>query len=424
MRRVTGAWLLLGGLLGLLATPAWAKEEATQTAPSCGALSLQEAEALGALALSCASREYPNKPDLMLWGPEALKEPHENWPAFYGCYDWHSSVHGHWALLRLLKLWPALPQAKTIRELFAAHFAPEVMAREAAYFARPETKLFERPYGWAWFLRLRAELLTWNDPQGALWAKALEPLATVLSERTRDYLGRLSLPIRAGTHGNTAYSLAHMLDYARVAKDGALEAAIRSAAGRFYLKDRQCPLAYEPSGEDFISPCLAEADLLRRFAGGPQGETQWRLFLAEFDGLGGKGPSFGDWLGSFLPTADAPSFLALGAPLELRDPKDPRIGHLIGLAFQRAAVLRALARSLPPGDSRREVFSRLAETPCLAGQQQMRESGYGGEHWLASFLIFLRSGGGAARLGHGPKRLSAAAKRPKKTRQTDFALDR
>lgn len=394
-------WIAIVVVVGVLcAAYGWAAETAGQgpkpaPAPqSCGLLSLQEATALAQLALSCAEREYPNKPDLFLWGPEALKAPHENWPSFYGCYDWHSSVHGHWSLLRLLKLYPELPQAKVIRALLDAHFAPQAMAKELAYFSAAETKLFERPYGWAWFLRLRAELLSWNDPQGAAWAKALAPLAKLLSERTVEYLGRLSVPVRAGTHGNTAYSLAHMLDYARVAKDAKLEAAIRSAAGRFYVRDQACPLAYEPSGEDFISPCLAEADLLRRLAKGPKGEDEWAALVVEFDGKGGRSPSFGDWLSQFLPPLDSPAFLALGAPLELRDPKDPRIGHLIGLSFQRAAALRALGQSLPQTDARRELFLRLAETPCLAGQTQMLESGYGGEHWLASFLIYLRSGVG------------------------------
>jgi len=336
--------------------------------PSCPALTTDSASKLIELALTCAEKEYPGKPDLTLVGPESLKAPHELWPSFFGCYDWHSSVHGHWSMVRVLKRFPAVPQATAIRTLLDRHFSPENLKKEQAYFAMPHTKLFERPYGWAWFLRLEAELISFDDPDAKRWSANLKPLADQLARQTEDYLNRLSVPLRPGTHGNTAYALAHMLDYARTAGDAALEKTIVTAAKRFYLADTECPAAYEPSGEDFISPCLIEADLMRRVL---------------------DKNAFGEWLNRFLPPLDSPRFNPLSAPIEVRDAKDPRIGHLIGLSLQRAASFRALAAALPEADPRVKQFRLLADRHGADGLERMADSGYGGEHWLASFAFYL-----------------------------------
>ncbi|RJO74054.1 MAG: DUF2891 domain-containing protein [Myxococcales bacterium] len=347
--------------------------DATLPVRSCPVLAVEEASKLVSLSLTCAEKEYPNKPDLTLVGDESLLPPHEQWPAFFGCYDWHSSVHGHWSMARILKLFPAIPEAARLRALLDKHLSPKRIQKERAYFDLSHTKLFERPYGWAWLLRLQAELLTWDDPDARRWAVNLKPLADLLAARMVDYLNRLSVPVRAGTHGNTAYALTHMLDYARTAKDEALEKAITTAARRFYLGDMDCPTAYEPSGEDFISPCLVEADLLRRV-----------LDRTDFE----------EWLDSFLPPLDSKHFLSVREPVEVRDPQDPRIGHLIGLSFQRAASFRGIAQAMHADDPRRPLLIRMADWQCSDGLARMTESGYGGEHWLASFVFYLRTGAG------------------------------
>jgi hypothetical protein len=335
---------------------------------TCQPLTTESASKLVSLALACAEKEYPNRPDLTLADENSLKQPHEFWPAFYGCYDWHSSVHGHWSMVRVLKRFPEVPQAAELRTLLDRHFAPELIQRELAYFGQPHTALFERPYGWGWFLRLQQELLTWDDADAARWCESLKPLAQKLSAQTLDYLGRLSVPLRPGTHGNTAYALTHMLDYARAANDTPLTDAILSAAKRFYLSDTHCPTAYEPSGEDFISPCLIEADLMRRVL---------------------DRAAFTKWLDGFLPAIGSPQFAPLRGPVEVRDAKDPRIGHLIGLSLQRAASLRAIAAALPQQDARPDLFRRIADWHCQDGLARMADSGYGGEHWLASFAFYL-----------------------------------
>lgn len=342
---------------------------------ACPVLDSEGAAELVSLALACVEKEYPNKPDLMLVGDENLKPPRVLWPSFYGCYDWHSSVHGHWSMVRVLKLFPDVPRAAEMRAILARHFATSQIQAEMAYFTQAHTRLFERPYGWAWFLRLQEELHTWSDPEAREWAENLKPLSELLATQTIDYLGRLSVPLRAGTHGNTAYALAHMLDYARAVGDENLETAIVEAARRFYLADTQCPTAYEPSGEDFISPCLVEADLMRRVLDVPE---------------------FREWLDGFLPPVESPRFAPLRAPVEVRDPEDPRIGHLIGLSLQRAASYRALSAVLPVEDVRRSPFRKMAELHCADGLARMADSGYGGEHWLASFAFYMLTDVGIA----------------------------
>ena len=326
-----------------------------------------QASLLVALSLKCVGREYPNKPSDVQSGDNDVVPPRRLHPAFFGCFDWHSAVHGHWALVRVLKRFPKLPEAGRIRAALSASLTPERIRGEVAYFASGDRRLFERPYGWGWLLRLAAELRAFDDPDAKRWAAALGPLERRMAELILAYLPRLSLPVRAGTHNSTAFALAHVRDYARIAGNPSLVQAVDAAARRFYLGDRRCPTDYEPSGEDFVSPCLAEADLMRRVL--PPAE-------------------FGPWLDGFLPPLSSRRFRSLLKPPEVRDPKDAKLGHLIGLMFHRAWTLHGIAGALPRGDARRMTLGQLSVIHEYEGLRLIFTSGYGGAHWLASFALF------------------------------------
>ncbi|MBM4395639.1 MAG: DUF2891 domain-containing protein [Deltaproteobacteria bacterium] len=325
------------------------------------------------LPLACVDREFPNKPGHIYDGEAAVRPPREWTPAFFGCFDWHSAVHGHWAMVRVLRLVPGVRGAEAAVAVLDAHLVPERLDREATFFGLERSRTFERPYGWAWLLRLAAELRAWDHPAARRWDAAVGPLARALAAKAADYLPRLSVPCREGTHQNTAFAMAHMLDYARAASDAAFEALLVARARDFYAADKGCPTDYEPSGEDFVSPCLAEADLMRRVM--PPRE-------------------FAAWLGDFLPAPGSARFARLAQPPEVRDRKDPRIGHLIGLDLHRAWCMEGVASALPAGDFRRDALLRLARLHREAGLAQMADSGYGGEHWLASFAVYLLGGSG------------------------------
>lgn len=324
-----------------------------------------------AMPLACVDRPWPNKPSHVYDDVIAFLPPEAVTPAFSGCFDWHSAVHGHWTLVRLLRLAPGVDGAERARAALGRRLSPANLARERAFFEEERSATFERPYGWGWLLRLQAELEAWDDPLGRELAANVRPLARQIAARLVDYLGRLSLPIRVGTHANTAYALAHALDYARVVHDDALAATIERRVRDFYGADVGCPTDYEPSGEDFLSPCLAEADLMRRVL--PPAELV-------------------AWLDGFLPHPLSPRFRTLLTPPEIRDREDPRIGHLIGLCFHRAAAFRGLAGALPDGDARKTPFENLAARHLAAGLDLMAGSGYGGEHWLGTFAVFAMTG--------------------------------
>jgi hypothetical protein len=335
-------------------------------------LDAERAGQLAALSLACLEKEYPNKTSDVADGDETVRPPRILHPAFFGCFDWHSSVHGHWALVRLLKT-VGFAEEKRAREILDAHFTPERIAGELAYFTEPRNRTYERPYGFGWLLRLAAELRTWDDADARRWAASLEPLERHIAGALSRYLETLSVPIRDGTHSSTAFALSHAHDYAAAVGDAALLAAVERRARDFYLADAGCPTPYEPSGEDFISPCLAEADLMRRVL--PRAELS-------------------AWLDRFLPALDAPAFSPLRVAPVVKDLEDPRIGHLIGLSLQRAAAYRGIAGALEAGDPRRAVLERLANIHRDDGLEKMARSGYGGEHWLASFAIFLLTDAG------------------------------
>ncbi len=330
-------------------------------------LDVGTADRFARLALNCIDREYPNKPEQVLDGPSDVKAPREFHPSFYGCYDWHSSVHGHWMLAHLLRTTPALASADEIRARLDAHFSNAAIEAETRYLERPNARTFERPYGWAWTLRLVADLEASEDPQERAWRSRLRPLENATVARFQDYLPKLTHPVRSGVHPNTAFALAQALDYARATHRADIEKILISRASFYYGSDRACPLAYEPSGEDFFSPCLAEADLMRRV-------------LAPKE--------YAKWLKRFLPRLSARKTFPL-TPVSVSDPTDPRLVHLDGLNLSRAWMLRGIAQGLPPSDSRRAILLRAGAAHAVVGLARVTSSDYAGEHWLASFAVYL-----------------------------------
>jgi hypothetical protein len=325
------------------------------------------ADRFAKMALACLDREYPNKPEQVLDGPADVKPPRDFHPVFYGCYDWHSSVHGHWMLARLLRASPGLASADRVRESLEAHFSNEAIEAEVRYVEKPGSRTFERPYGWAWTLRLVAELEASQDPQERAWRSRVKPLENAVVGRFQDYLPKLTLPVRSGVHPNTAFALAQALDYARATGRKDLEKILIARASFYYGQDRACPLSYEPSGEDFFSPCLAEADLMRRV-------------LSPKD--------FGKWLKRFLPQLSGNKKFPL-TPVTATDPTDPKLVHLDGLNLSRAWMLRGIAEGLPASDARRAVLLKTAALHEVSGLARVTSGDYAGEHWLATFAVYL-----------------------------------
>ena len=336
------------------------------------------AERFANLALACVQKEYPNKIAHTLQSDADAQPPRELTPAFYGCYDWHSSVHGHWLLARVARRHPDLPVAARARAALAKSLTPEKIAGEVRYLAGAGRVSFERPYGLAWLLQLSAELREWSteaagDRELPAWIEALAPLEREAVARVSDWLPKLTAPIRIGEHSQTAFSFALMLDWARSTRHGELEALLVRRSRDFYMKDRGCPLAYEPSGEDFLSPCLAEADLIRRV-----------LPPAEFAG----------WLETFLPALPTGGRGDWLAPGIVTDPTDPKLGHLDGLNLSRAWMLEGISRGLPYGDRRREALDAAATIHRERGLKNVTGERYEGGHWLGTFAVYLVTGRG------------------------------
>jgi len=325
------------------------------------------ASAFAQLALKGIDREYPNKPAEVLRGPADILSPAAMHPAFYGCFDWHSAVHGHWLLVRLLRVCAGLPEAATVRARLAAHLTAANLAAEAAYFEPKDNRGFERMYGWAWALRLAAELKALPDADAGAWSKNLEPLERRLVALTRDFLPRLRYPVRTGVHPDTAFALGQILDYARVVGNAELEQLIVSRVRAFYLEDRNYPSNYEPSGEDFFSAGLNVADAMRRVL--PAGE-------------------FSAWLDGFVPGLRAGDLGNWGRAAEVTDPTDGRLIHLAGLNLNRAWALSGVRSVLPPGDARRETFDAAIRVHEEAGLRHVFSGHYEGEHWLATFAVY------------------------------------
>jgi len=321
-----------------------------------------------ALALDCVHKEYPNKIAHVLNGDQDVQPPRQLTPAFYGCYDWHSSVHGHWLLARLARTFPDAPFTPKARAALAESLTPDHIAGEVRYMNGAGRSSFERPYGLAWLLQLGAELREWKDPQAQAWSAALTPLEDAAVARLKEWLPKLSQPIRIGEHDQTAFSFGLILDWARISGDAATRDLVAGRTRDFYLKDRGCPFSWEPSGQDFLSPCLAEADLMRRVL--PPAE-------------------YANWLSAFLPAIPRDGSTAWLVPAVVTDPSDPKLAHLDGLNLSRAWMLEGIASGLPPADTRLATLRAVAAQHREAGLRSVTGEHYEGGHWLGSFAVYL-----------------------------------
>jgi hypothetical protein len=333
------------------------------------------AERFARLALACVHQEYPNKIAHVMGSDADALPPRALTPAFFGCYDWHSSVHGHWLLARVARLSPDAPFAAPAREALGRSLTPANVAVEVAYLEGKGRVSFERPYGLAWLLQLAAELREWGSPEARGWSAALAPLEKASAARIRDWLPKLTRPIRIGEHSQTAFSLGLVLDWARVAGETEAEALVVSRSRDFYGADRGCPLAYEPSGEDFLSPCLGEADLMRRV-----------LAPAEY----------ARWLDAFLPGLPRDGSAGWLEPGVVTDPTDPKLAHLDGLNLSRAWMLEGMAAALPAGDARVASLRAAAAVHRQKGTAAVTGEHYEGGHWLGTFAVYLVTGRGLA----------------------------
>ena len=366
------AWLLAGLLAAMGGMPARAADQPAQpfAAPT---LDPDAAARFARLALDCVHLEYPNKVAHVLQSDADARPPRELTPAFYGCYDWHSSVHGHWLLARLARLFPEAEFAAAARAALARSLTPANVAAEVAYLRGPGRTSFERPYGLAWLLQLAAELRSWDDPQAREWAATLVPLEIESAQRIMAWLPKLQYPIRSGEHSQTAFAFGLIADWAQVRGDVGMVRLLEQRARAFYLDDRDCALAYEPSGEDFLSPCLAEADFMRRVL--PQAE-------------------YAAWLGRFLPTLPRTGRADWLPPGVVTDRSDPKLAHIDGLNLSRAWMLEGIASGLPERDARRAGLLAAARAHAAAALPAVTGEHYEGGHWLGTFAVYLTSRAG------------------------------
>ncbi|MCW1886411.1 DUF2891 domain-containing protein [Luteolibacter flavescens] len=333
-------------------------------------MTIDQAEGFAKLALAGIDREFPNKTGHVTTGTDDLKTPREMHPVFYGHFDWHSSVHGHWMLVRLLKQFPYAPFADEVGNTLQRRFSVVGLALEAEYFRKSENKSFERMYGWAWALRLAVELRSWDDPRGREWAKNLEPLEKEIVGLAKGYLPKLDWPVRCGFHPESSFPLGQMLDYARAVGDSELEKLLIEKSKQFYMGDRDYPVTYEPSGNDFFSPGLNVADLMRRVL--PPAE-------------------FATWLEKYLPGLAEGKAGNLLTPVKVSDPTDGHLIHLAGLNLNRAWTMQGIASVLPEGDPRKKVLLDAADKHTKDGLELVASGHYEGDHWLASFAVYLLS---------------------------------
>lgn len=328
------------------------------------ALNSATASRFAATALGHVTREYPNKMDHVLTGPGDVQGPRALHPIFFGSFDWHSCVHGWWTLFTLLRLYPDMPEAPRIKALADALFTPDNVAAETAYLARPGSRGFERPYGWAWLLMLAAEMVRPDTAANRQWSEAIKPLAVAFADRFKAYLPLSNYPVRVGTHYNTAFALRLTSEAAAVLGDDDLVKMCRARSLDWHLTDQDCQ-AWEPSQDEFLSPALMEAALMQHML--PDGE---------FEG----------WLDQFLPRLDRREPATLFQPASVSDRSDGKIAHLDGLNLSRAWCWREIARALPSDDLRRGIALEAAETHLDAALPHVTGD-YMGEHWLASFAL-------------------------------------
>lgn len=327
-------------------------------------LTLSQVESFVGLPLRSLRHEYPNHIMHTLNGPQDVQSPRELHPVFYGCYDWHSAVHGFWLLARCSRLYPELSTQDDITQLFDEHFTDANMQIETEYFKAPNRGAFERPYGWGWLLALAQELDLWHHPKAKAWLATMKPLVDDIRQRVLNFFPLLSYAIRVGTHYNSAFSLKLILDFARHSNDSELESAVVSAANRYFLADRDYPAHYEPGGDEFISGALTEALLMASVI---------------------KGNDFVDWFAHYLP--ELAKIDRLMTPAEVSDRSDPKIAHLDGLNLSRAWCMRHIALRLAQDTKTAEVLTRAAQRHIAASLPHVASGEYAGDHWLATFAM-------------------------------------
>ncbi len=369
--------LLLSFLLLVAAT----RLSGQQGRPSQSGFDIETASRFAHLALDCVHKEYPNKIAHSMNSDADVGPPRKLTPSFYGCYDWHSSVHGHWLLVRLARSFPDAPFSLQARAALQQSLTAENLHTEASYLQAEGRASFERPYGLAWLLQLAVELRDWaaEDPKNltvhAFYVNLL-PLEQSAVDRLKVWLPKLSYPVRIGEHNQTAFAMGLMIDYARRVDDQDFTKLVLSKARQFYLADKNCPLAYEPSGEDFLSPCLAEADLMRRVLSPPE---------------------FASWLHTFLPQIPRDGSASWLQTQKSTDPSDPKLAHIDGLNLSRAWMLEGIASGLPANDPRLKSLAACAAAHRSAGLTAVTGEHYEGGHWLGSFAVYLVTGRGIAK---------------------------
>ena len=342
--------------------------------PSVARFDAHAAERFAKLALACVHKEYPNKISHVLNSDGDVAPPRKLTPAFCGCYDWHSSVHGHWLLVRLVRTFPDASFAHAARDALKKSLSTENLKSEAAYLRGEGRASFERPYGLAWLLQLCAELHEWDDPQAREMLANLKPLEDTAVERLKTWLPKLSHPVRIGEHDQTAFALGLILDYARAKNDKQLAQLATDSARKFFSDDKNCPLGYEPSGEDFLSACLGEADVMRRVLS----QREFAKWLSEFlPQIPTTPPQSEAATANWLPVAISP------------DPSDPKLAHLDGLNLSRAWMMEGILSALSADDLRRPALASTAEAHRRAGLAAVTGEHYEGGHWLGSFAVYL-----------------------------------
>ena len=325
-------------------------------------LDYSTAEKFSALPLECIEVEYPNKLGQVLENDNQLQSPKDLHPIFYGCFDWHSSVHGHWLLISVLNKFPDTDLAKKIKPLMEKQFTVSNVQKELLYFQPKLNKSFERTYGWAWLLKLQLEMLLSKDDDVLRWAKNLQSLVDQIEASYMEFLPKMVYPIRVGEHTNTAFGLSLALDYSRITGHKDFEKVIQTSAMNFYAEDKGCPITWEPSGFDFISPCLQEAELMSKI-------------MSEKD--------FQKWFKEFMPCVFEKNFDL--SPGQVIDRTDGKLVHLDGLNFSRAWCLYGIATKLP---KQKELLVGIGDKHIEASMDEVVNSDYMGSHWLASFLVY------------------------------------
>jgi hypothetical protein len=322
---------------------------------------ISEANTLLQLPLHCVETEYPNKLGQTISSKLDMGEPKVLHPIFYGCFDWHSAVHGYWSMVTLVSKFPDVDEAETVRTILQQNITKEKVAQEIAYFEKKINRSYERTYGWAWLLKLAQALHEWDDPMAAALKENLQPLTNLISQKYIDFLPKLVYPIRVGEHTNTGFGLSFAYDYAVSLNNIALKQAIETRARDFFIKDEGCPIKWEPSGYDFLSPCLEEIDIMRRV-----------LSKEEFT----------TWIYQFMPELAATHYSVVVG--KVGDRTDGKLVHLDGLNFSRAWVFYGLANQYPKYKHLKNVANEhiAYSYPNLVGDS------YEGGHWLGSFAIY------------------------------------